>query len=109
MAKKVAPTASTSTSAMLSVRRRRRPRSSDTGHQPVAGGPARLDRRGPPGQGQLAPQVPDVDVHQVAARVVVDPPHPAEDALPREHLVGLAQEEGQHVDLARRELYPPAV
>src|SRR5215210_6659675 len=54
---------------------------------------------------ELAAQVADVDLQHLRARVEVEPPDRVEDLLPREHLVRVARQIREQLELARRELH----
>ena len=82
---------------------------SGAGREAVADRAQRVDRRRAAGQLELAPQVADVDLDDVRARVEVVAPHGAEDLLARERLVGMAQEVGEQVELARGQAQLDAV
>ena len=73
--------------------------------EPVAHAADRADAVVP----DLLAQVPDVDVDDVGARVVVEPPYPAQQLLTAEHLAGVAEEGLGERELACRELDLPAV
>src|ERR1700757_3049081 len=51
----------------------------------IADGAHGVDRRRVVGQGELAPQIADVDVDDVRRGIVVVAPHRGEDLLAREH------------------------
>ena len=53
---------------------------------------------------QLAAQIPHVDVHDVRARIEVESPNPAEELLPAEYLVGVADKLFRQSKFSRREI-----
>ena len=59
---------------------------------------------GSPGAVELAAQVADVDVDDVAAGVEVDAPHRVEELLAREHLARVAHEVLEQRELAARQV-----
>src|SRR4051812_36074599 len=58
---------------------------------------------------ELAAQVSDVDVEHLGARVELEAPHRVEELLARQHLVGMPQQMGEQLELARREVDVAAV
>src|SRR6476660_4867398 len=52
---------------------------------------------------QLAAEAPDVDLDDVRSRRVVGIPHGVEEAILREHLPGMASEDLEQRELARRQ------
>src|SRR4051794_12079341 len=94
-AKKLAPTAATLTAEIASTSRSRIPRGTHLcigADQPVAGGANGLDRGLAVGFGELAPEIADVDVEHVRARVVVIAPDRVQDLSARKHLVRVAHQ-----------------
>ena len=53
---------------------------------------------------ELLTEIPDVDLDVVLVAEEVVSPHLVEDALPRQHLIGVGGEEPQQVELAHREI-----
>ena len=89
----------------LAPRRRRR---SHRRAQAVADVAHRLDRAASV-VAELAAQVADVDVEHLGARVELEAPHRVEELLARQHLVGMPQQMGEQLELARREVDVAAV
>src|ERR1043166_9617395 len=56
--------------------------------------------------GELAPQIPDVDVHHVALGIEVHVPHLLEQRGPPDDLFGMEEEVLQQLEFLRREIEP---
>src|SRR5437870_4556441 len=99
--------------AIVTASRVRRPvarNRSTTGPEAVAGSANGLDGGRTARQRQLPPQVADVDADNVGPRIVLVAPDGAQDLLLRYDAIGVADEEGEEVELPRRQARfgPPA-
>src|SRR5512134_4197374 len=52
---------------------------------------------------ELAPQVADVDLEHLGARIEVEAPYRVEDLLAGEHLIGMTDQVCEQLELARRQ------
>src|SRR5439155_8609723 len=108
IARKLPATTTVTIAEIASARRARRPRGRNRlitrRHQPVADRAHRLDRRRLVFGGELAAQVADVHLEHARARVVVVPPDRIQDLGTGEHLVRVAHQVGEQLELSRREV-----